>query len=97
MILENNPKNIVSYCIRCGSILYWDSAGRPRILKLGNNRLVTCLDVGCNLIIKKIPNNADGNSLDILRLALVESGVPADDARSAVVNLAISHGKMPMA
>jgi hypothetical protein len=90
-------KDRVTYCVRCGSTLLWDGAGKPKVLKLGNNKLVNCLDQGCRLIWTNIP--FDGNECpnpDIFRLALIQSGVPAEDARSAAMNLAISSNSAPV-
>lgn len=90
-MLIKEVKDSVTYCIRCGSTLIWDNAGRPKVLKLGNNKLVHCLETGCNLIWTNIPYEAsEALNPAMIQLALMQSGVPAEDATSAAVNLAIS-------
>lgn len=90
-MLIKEVKDSVTYCIRCGSTLIWDDVGRPKVLKLGNNKLVRCLEQGCNLIWTNIPYEAsEAINPGMIRLALMQSGVPAEDATSAAVNLAFS-------
>jgi hypothetical protein len=96
-MLIKEVKDSVTYCIRCGSTLIWDDAGRPKVLKLGNNKLVHCLERGCNLIWTNIPYEAsEALNPDMIRLALMQSGVPSEDATSAAVNLAISNTNTPV-
>lgn len=90
-------KDSVTYCFRCGSTLIWDNVGRPKVLKLGNNKLLHCLEMGCILIWTNIPYEASETlNPDMIRLALMQSGVPTDDATSAAMNLAISSTNTPV-
>lgn len=71
VMLIKEVKDSVTYCILCGSTLIWDNAGRPKVLKLGNNKLVHCLETGCNLIWTNIPYEAsEALNPDMIRLAL---------------------------
>jgi hypothetical protein len=96
-MVTRTPKNTITYCIRCGSTVHWNDEGMPQILKLGNSNLVACLEEGCNLLYTNVPaTGCDVAGLDILRLAMVESGVPAEEARQAVLTLAVSNQEMPV-
>jgi hypothetical protein len=96
-MLIKEVKDSVTYCIRCGSTLIWDNVGRPKALKLGNNKLIRCPERGCNLIWTNIPYEAtEALNPDMVRLALMHSGVPAEDATSAAVNLAFSSSNAPV-
>lgn len=84
--------NSISYCTNCTSILYWDKASKPRILKLGNDRLSTCLSSGCNLLFTSVPPDcAEIGEFDLLKLALIWNGVPDEDADTAMQELSFGH------
>jgi hypothetical protein len=85
-------RNTVTYCRRCGSMLYWDDFSRPQIIKLGDNHLVDCLDSGCDLIQTIVPEEyCRAGEIDLLRLALINMGVPEEDANIALSVLSSGH------
>ena len=40
----------ITYCMVCGSALYWDEEGVPMILRMGDQNLATCLETGCTMV-----------------------------------------------
>lgn len=91
------PMNAITYCVRCGSTVHWNDEAMPQILKLGDGKLTTCLQQGCNLLFTGVPvDGCDVARLDILKLAMVESGVPADEAAKALLTLAVSNRELPV-
>ncbi len=86
--LTEDWSNIISYCTRCGSTLFWDELARPHVLKLGNNDKVICIDVGCNPVLINVPPKCcDIAEMNLVRLALIRLGVPDEDAKSAAIVL----------
>lgn len=84
--------NMISYCTTCAGILYWDKVSRPRILKLGNDQLSTCLSSGCNLLLTSVPPDCpEIGEFDLLKLALMRNGVPEEEADSAMQELSFGH------
>lgn len=83
-----NWKNVITYCTRCGSTILWDEFARPALLNQGNNQILTCLDRGCESVFTKVPELcAHVANLDLLILALVQSGVPEAYAESTALRL----------
>jgi hypothetical protein len=83
-------QNIISYCERCSSTLYWNNNGEPSILNFGNKDkdMKTCLEKGCLLIYVKTPREFAGpNEMELLRLALVRAGMGEEEAAMTVANL----------
>jgi hypothetical protein len=88
----NTFTNMVTYCKRCSSVLYWNAVSHPTLLQLGNNDLVTCLETGCELLKTTVPEVCcEAGEVDLLRLALIQSGVPEEDANLAVTILSVGH------
>ncbi len=85
-------KSTMTYCTRCRSMLYWDDLSRPFLLKLGNKELRECLTTGCSLLFTGVPEEfrASGQ-LDLLRLALLQTGVSEEDASTAIEIFGIGH------
>jgi hypothetical protein len=72
--------------------LYWDDSANPVLLHIGDNHLVTCLETGCDLLKTGVPQvSCDAGELDLMRLALIQSGVPEEDANVAMIRLSIGH------
>lgn len=42
--------NLVTVCLRCQAMLFWDQNCVPHLLSIGNENIVKCLDVGCTLV-----------------------------------------------
>lgn len=42
--------NLVTVCVRCHAMLFWDQNCVPHLLSIGNDNIVKCLDVGCTLV-----------------------------------------------
>ena len=78
---ELKPKYaMVTYCLVCGSALYWDEEGAPMILRVGDANLVTCLETGCTMVYASTENR--GGNFELFRRSLVEAGIPEDLALS---------------
>lgn len=59
---------------------------------LGDNHLVTCLDTGCVLLTIGVPEvRCEAGEVDLLRLALIQCGVPEEDANQAVTILSVGY------
>jgi hypothetical protein len=41
--------NLVTVCLRCQAMLFWDQSCIPHLLAIGNENIVKCLEVGCML------------------------------------------------
>jgi hypothetical protein len=81
-------KNVISYCNRCSSTILWDEFARPVLLNHGNDNLEICLDNGCECVYTHVPELcAQVADLDLLILALAQSGVPKQHAESAALKL----------
>jgi hypothetical protein len=50
VIRMNRFVNVITRCFRCGSTLVWDQNSVARVLRLGNNNIKECLDVGCDIV-----------------------------------------------
>ena len=73
-------------------MLYWDDLSRPLIIKLGDNHLVDCLEAGCDLIQTSVPEVfSEAGEMDLVRLALINKGVPEEDANIALSVLSSGH------
>lgn len=73
-------------------MLYWDDSSNPQLLKLGDNNLVTCLETGCDLLKTVVPEVCcEAGEVDLLRLALIQCGMPEEDANQAVTILSVGH------
>lgn len=85
-------QNRISYCERCSSTLYWDSQGLPSILKQGNTELNDCLERGCSLIYFKVPEDCCApGEMELLRLALIQTGLSVEAADIAVASIGFQH------
>jgi hypothetical protein len=84
-------QRVITYCLRCETMLHWDEAGRPGALNEGNQRMVECSHTGCWLVFVNLPAQAcEYPRLDLLRLALVEAGVPDEAAETGALRLVLS-------
>lgn len=73
----------VTYCIMCGSTIYWDEEGDPILVRPGNQNLLTCLQQGCSLVTLNTGMEGEFNSnFESLRKGLVNVGVSEDSALS---------------
>gem|GEM_PF-3937649 len=87
-MLTNGWLNRITYCTRCGSTIYWDDSASPQLLQLGNKNLLTCMNIGCNLIFMEVPAGCcDMEELDLLRLGLEKIGISEEDARLLALKL----------
>lgn len=82
----------VTYCIVCGSTVYWDEQGDPILVRPGNQNLLTCMQLGCSLVNLKAGLNGEFNAnFESLRRSLLEVGVPEESALS-IAAIISTHG-----
>ena len=81
-------QNLISYCDRCYSTLYWNNYGQPNIVNSEIKNEPTCVEKGCSLTYVKTPVEFAGPyEMDLLRLALIRAGMGEEAAALTVANL----------
>lgn len=82
----------ITYCIICGSCVYWDEHGDPIVVRPGNQNLLTCLQIGCSLVtIHSGMNGEFSTNFESIRKGLVDVGVPEESAMS-IAAIISTHG-----
>lgn len=87
-MVANAREDTVTYCISCGSTIYWDGDGDPILVRSGNQNLVTCLTFGCTLLSIRAAGGL--SNFELLRRKLIEAGVP-DDAAMSIAAIIATH------
>jgi hypothetical protein len=81
-------QNLISYCDRCSSTLYWNNLGQPNIVNSDGKEVKECIEKGCSLTYVKTPVEFAGPyEMDLLRLALMGAGMGEEAAALTVANL----------
>lgn len=73
-----DSENMVTYCLCCGSTIYWDCGLDPVLVRAGDGNLLTCLKVGCSLMV--VPTGERMSNFELVRRRLIEAGVPEEAA-----------------
>jgi hypothetical protein len=72
--VERKPvQDLVTYCVTCGSAIYWEEGVRPVFVRAGDARLLGCLQTGCTLLAVRADN---AEYFELFRSNLIDAGIP---------------------